>query len=50
MDALVANMAQHEVLLDRAEKELETTESRLDVASAKESLTKLARAKQKFDD
>ena len=42
MDALVANMAQQEVLLVKVMQELETTERGLDTASAKKTLTSLA--------
>ena len=50
MDALTANMVQHEVLLGKVEEALTAIDSKLDSASASESLTKLIEARQKFDD
>lgn len=43
-------MDHHEVLLEKVEEDLQITESRLDKASARESLTQLAKARQKFDE
>ena len=45
MDALIENMDQHEVLLEKVEEELRITESRLDKAFARESLTQFAMAR-----
>ena len=50
MDALITSMVQHGTLIDKAEKELQTTNNSLDAVSAKETLACLALAKHKFDD
>ena len=48
MDVLVKNMTQQEEMLDKVNEELVAIESRLDAASAKETLACLAEAKNKL--
>ena len=48
MTVLVKNMTQQEEMLDKVNEELVATESRLNAASAKETLACLAEAKNKF--
>ena len=48
MDVLVKSMTQQEEMLDKVNEELVATESRLNAASAKETLACLSEAKNKF--
>ena len=48
MDVLIKNMTQQEEMLDKVNDELVATESRLNAASAKETVACLAEAKNKF--
>ena len=48
MDVLVKNMTKQEEMLNKVNEELVVTESRLNAASAKETLACLAEAKNKF--
>ena len=48
MDVLIDNMPQQEEMLYKVNEELLATESRLNAASAKETLASLAEAKNKL--
>ena len=48
MDVLIDNMTQQEEMLYKVNEELVATESRLNAASAKETLASLAEAKNKL--